>query len=436
MNQKKTILAIAVLGATFVSQPVAAIGANDIFSVIFEVGGKVVGAAVDKAVDSMTDHEAERKKRQEAQEASERQLAAALQEQMTDIENQPSLTPYQKEKARIELMAAKAQIIAMNRFASSMIEQQEAARRAERDQLFSLGGLASATAGAALNTPSMVMAQADLQVKAGIPQAHSRNVMASIDNQGNLTPSGQMKQVVGEVAAQQQAATIAGKLEHQQGAAQVADLQAQHAGHLAEVEAARSEESANTSPPKDVFTADKGKAVYLEFVGCAEQAGLLHSYLKERGHQLVEQAEDAEVRYRIEGEYWVPATHERQGILFKAAEALVSPSPLPLPETTLKGNLASFSGKLFGALAGGAAVPVKPPSTPPSQYALVVLSRQQGETPDSIRFSGYRKESGSTLDARELTRAAIGDLYASLGLPREMAWGPEAMGVKRVETVE
>ena len=121
MNQKKTILAIAVLGATFASQPVAAIGANDIFSVIFEVGGKVVGAAVDKAVDSMTDHEAERKKRQEAQEASERQLAAALQEQMTDIENQPSLTPYQKEKARIELMAAKAQIIAMNRFASSMI---------------------------------------------------------------------------------------------------------------------------------------------------------------------------------------------------------------------------------------------------------------------------------------------------------------------------
>ena len=30
-----------------------------------------------------------------------------------------------------------------------------------------------------------------------------------------------------------------------------------------------------------------------------------------------------------------------------------------------------------------------------------------------------RKESVSTLDARELTRAAIGDIYASLGLSRD-----------------
>lgn len=165
---KKTASAIA--GMLMATQ-VHAFGFGDVLSAGINVAGKLGGAAIDKAMeDSPEEMEAKRAKEKEARDNQFKDAVAK-------VETRSDLKPLEKERMVRQI----ANTFGMAETFSNMSAQQEIARRQQRDQMLTLGGAAGVVGNAAMNTPSVAMARADMAVKAGEPQAQSRNALAQTD---------------------------------------------------------------------------------------------------------------------------------------------------------------------------------------------------------------------------------------------------------------
>lgn len=132
-------------------------------------------------IDKATEDSPEEMTRKQEQQKLERD--AKFKEVIAKIEERKDITPLEKEK----LTRAAARSFGAAETISNLAVQQELQRRAERDQMLSAGGIAGVVGNAAMNTPSAVMARADVMVKAGIPQAQSR---AAIEGANDLMKTG------------------------------------------------------------------------------------------------------------------------------------------------------------------------------------------------------------------------------------------------------
>lgn len=441
---KKLIAANIV--AAFCATNAHAFGIGDIVNIGIQAGGELVRAAGGKAVDaikeSMRDPEAEARKKEE----QERKLAEQMQKQIDEIEQKPNLRPIERERLVLKLKQAWQASKEMQAF----IERAEAQRKAERDKLFTLGGIAEAVGRAALSSPSMAIAQADLmtkdpiwraqqrlnneaifrqadaQVAAGIPQAKARLALAQADV---LQKTG--VQQAGAEAVIRVAEEMAQQGVNKEDAEKVADAAGQ-----ASVEARNADSTAaqNTSAAPgdaqpgaasdhaagDAFSPDLGRKLYVEFVGSPKETQRLRELLAGRGHVIVDRKDDADVAYLIEGEYAIPETKQHQGVTVGVGELLEDPTkPIAPPEKKLMGSIGAGISKFFLAAAAAQGQPVPMDAMPKDgvfrQEVLLVIARQPKDGKET-RASVVQTVDSATIEAAKLSKVAKDDLYTSLGI--------------------
>ena len=451
---KKLIAANIV--AAFCATNAHAFGIGDIVNIGIQAGGELVRAAGGKAVDaikeSMRDPEAEARKKEE----QERKLAEQMQKQIDEIEATPNLRPIDRERL---VLALKKQYAASKEM-QAFIERAEAQQKAERDKVLTLGGFAGAVGRAALNTPSVAMAQADImtkdpvwraeqrmrneavfaqadaQVASGIQQAKSRAVLAQADliqksgiNEAGtkavmntadaMTRAGVTKQEIETVAE----AAASAKEAAPQGVTAPAD-----AGQT-RIDAAEAGSAAVSASSKDAFVPDLGRRLYVEFVGSPTETAHIRNRLQAMGHTLAASREEAEVVYLVEGEYTIPETKRYEGVTMNLGELLNAPDkPILAPEKKLSGTLASGVSKfmLVMASAQGQNVPVNalPKEGVYPQEVLLVIARQP-KNGKKTRFSVVKSVESADLVGAKLAAQARDDLYAALGLTEPGAGLPE-----------
>lgn len=409
------LLLVSLLGA---AQSALAFGPADVFGMVFDVGRKVGGALVDKAIDATKDPEVERQKKQKAQDEQERAQIEGFKKAEAEIESHREWTPLQREKTRLKLIATYAQVKAMGNFVQSMQDQQEAARRAENDRILSVGGLASTVAGAALNTSTVQMAQADALVKTGIPQAQTRQAMAMIDNKGQPTTAGQLQGVANAVAGAQALDTANAALQAQALPPEMVDAASAAKASATESANALSSQSASKPAEQDFFSPDLGRKIYVEFVDSERLTHHFRDTLAQRGHQLADSQAAAEVVYRIEGEFEIPENGMHQGVSASAGKLLEHKASVQVPEVKVKGSVATFFVKSLMAI-----VPSKDPSgVKPevklmmAQSALLVASRNAAQAQE-LRLSVLKKDNSNELKTDAVLASAMDELFAKLGVP-------------------
>lgn len=417
-----------------------AFGLGDLVSIGVQVGSKVVhsaGSAVaDKIKDSMRDPEAEAAKKRE----EEQRIAQQFQKAAEEIEARPGLTSLQRERLVLMLQKQYEQAQAIRGF----VEAAEARQREERDKIFTTAGFMGVVGEAAMNTPTVVMAKADMMVQAGIPQAKSRAAIAQADA---LMATG-IPQAKGKLAmAQADAVMKAGtpqagtKLAMAQADAMAGNgispgtnqalaeavAQAKEQNNNAPQDATAPETAATAIPETqvaqtgDAFSPDLGKKLYVDFVGTPTKTAELRRLLADRGHLLIDKPEEADVAYRIEGEYTVVETKQYDGLVKDVGGLLENPAqPIPQPEKKTMGSINLGLSRLMVGLATaqGAKVPANAApveQTSFKQEVLLVIARQPKDGKET-RFS-VRK----TMDVQELrgvamSREAVEELLKSLGL--------------------
>lgn len=415
----------------------SAFGLGDLVGVAIQAGAKLGGAAVDSVVDSakdaLRDPEAEAAKKRE----EERKVIEAFERAKGAIEDNAGLSPLQKERQILTLTRQYEQMQVFQRYA----QEAEVQRRAERDMLFTVSGLAGVAADAAMSSPSMVMARADAMVKAGIPQAQGR---AAITGAEALVRTG-IPQAQGRAAiagAEAIAGTPSRPQIGQEVLAKVGDvarnIQNQPANGpstsmtvsdikpnavdvpLSDTPALgpQSTEAAPAMEKTDAFASDRGRTLYVEFVGSQTLTGELRRSLLAKGYSMAEKPDQAMVNYRIEGEFVVSGTKQYSGMRLDVGGILENPQQeIPLPEQKLSGKLGlGVSRLLFGlASAQGSNVPkeIAPrDQTTFKQEVLLVLARMaEGER--ETRIAVVKQTEQGALQALALAQDAVADL----GLP-------------------
>lgn len=467
---KKLIAANIV--AAFCATNAHAFGINDLIGIGIQAGGEILRAAGGKAVDaikeSMRDPEAEAREKAE----QERKLAEQMQKQIDEIEAMPNLRPIERERL---VLALKKQYAASKEM-QAFIERAEAQQKAERDKLLTLGGVAGSIGRAALSTPGMALAQADLmaknpvwraqqrlnneaifrqadaQVAAGIPQAKARLALAQADV---LQKSGiQQAGSKAVVKAAEEMARQGVRKEDVEKAAEAAGQTAQAAGEASSGEppagatnpdgaaGADGTQAGTTAaapsgtapdagalPPKDAFSPDLGKKVWIEFVGSPAETARLRNRLQALGHTLAASREEAEVVYLVEGEYAIPETKSHEGVTINLGELIDAPDkPIPAPSKKLSGTLASGVSKFLLVMASAQGQDVPADALPKDgvfrQEALLVIARQPKEGKET-RFSVVKTVESADLMGAKLAVESRDNLYAALGLTEPGAGLPE-----------
>lgn len=427
-----------------VAAPAHAFGINDLISIGVQAGGEILraagGKAVDAVKDSMRDPEAEALEKAE----KERQLAEQMQKQIDEIEAKPNLRPIDRERLVLQLK----QTWRASKEMQAFVERAEAQQKAERDKVLTFGGIAGVVGRAALNTPSMVMAQADLmtknplwraqqrlnneavfraagaQVAAGIPQAKARIALAQADV---LQKTGiQQAGTEAVVKAAEETARQGVRKEDVEKVADVADpvsTEARDAAPAPQPEAqaalagaARPEAAPDqvAQAPGDAFSPDLGKKLYVEFVDSPSETRKLREMLASRGHALVETREDAEVVYLIEGEFMIPETKLHDGMTKSLGAFLENPAQaIEPPAKKVIGSIGAGLSRFMLAAAGAQA-----PENQASGYrqsVLLVIARQPKDGKET-RVSVVQKAQGETIEASSLAKAAKEALYRDLGI--------------------
>lgn len=442
---KKKLIAAGIAGMLGAANA-HAFGLNDLISIGIQAGGELVRAAGGKAVDaikeSMRDPEAEAREKAE----KERQIVEAFQKQVDEIEAQPGLRPIDRERLILTLRKQQQWAKQMQAFA----EQAEARQKAERDKIFTASGFLGVVGNAVLNTPSMVvaradamtknplwraeqrarteavLAQADAQVAAGIPQAQSRAILAQADllQKSGLDEAGTKALMDTAETMAKAGVTRAGIETVSEGAANAKDAVQQVAA--APVEAGQTipgttdPGSGAIASPKDAFMPDLGRKLYVEFVGSQAETELLRNRLQAMGHTLVARREEAEVAYLVEGEYAVPETKRYAGITLNLGELLDAPDkPIPAPEKNLSGTLASGVSKFFLVMAAAQGQNIPAGAAPKEgvyrQEALLVIARQPKDGKET-RFSVVKSAESADLVGAKMAAQARDELYAALGV--------------------
>lgn len=448
--EKKTLIAACIAGGILPSAGAHAFGINDLISIGVQAGGKILGAAVDKATDavkeSLRDPEAEAREKAE----QERKLAEQMQKQIDEIEKMPNLRPIDRERLVLKLR----QTWRASKEMQALVERAEAQQKAERDKVLTLGGIAGSIGRAALRTPGMAVAQADLMVKnpvwraqqrlnneavlrqadaqvaAGIPQARARLALAQADvlQKSGIQQAGTetVVKAAEEMARQgvrkedaERVADAAGQVSAQ--ARDASSVTAQETGAVpgaAQPEAAS--DQAAPAPPGDAFSPDLGRKLYVEFVGSPKETQRLRELLAGRGHTIVAGKEEADVIYLIEGEYTIPETKQYGGVTVGVGELLENPGKvIPAPEKKLMGSVGAGVSKFLLAAAGAQGQQVPQEMMPGDgvfrQEVLLVIARQPKDGRET-RASVVVKDDSATIDAVKLSKGAKEDLYSDLGI--------------------
>lgn len=435
---RRIIAASAVLSLILQVGQANAFGLGDLVSIGIQAGGKLVGAAIDKGIDtvkeSMRDPEAEARKKVE----QERKLAEQLQKQIDKIEATPNLRPIDREKLVIQLKESYQAVKEMQAF----IEKAEAQQKAERDKIFTAGGIFGVVGEAAMSSPSMVMAranamtqnpvwqaqrhasneaifaQANAQVAAGVPQANARAILAQADVlQKSGIPQAGAKTIVDNaegLATAKDAAIQAAPAANAAPSSEEAG-NSSNAGADDSDNASLSRIANATAPmPADAFSPDLGKKLWIEFEDSPTETAALRKLLQQHGHILAPSKEEAEVVYLVQGEFEIPESKLHEG-LTKSLGAL-----LENPATTIEPPPAKAMGKfsvgIMSALLGSAGRQMPETATKGyRQRALLVIARQPKDGKET-RASVIQKAQGEAIEAAKLAKAAREDLYQQLGI--------------------
>jgi hypothetical protein len=379
-----------------------------VIGVALDAGSKVGGALIDKAVDSFKDHEAEERKRKEAIEKQEKALRDQFVKQMEEIETSHRYTtPYQREKAKLGYIALNSQLTALMRFGAEMEVQQEKQRREERDRLLSFGGIATTVAGSAMNSPTMLMKQADQLSK-------------SPDFRRNIAQASSGKSPVGNpLSSAIEGAQALNKIEAAQTQMQT-EVERQLKPVMSVLSKA-SEESTEKlveevekkgKAPSDFFVVDYGKPIYVEFVGNDPATNQVRELLVEQGFQMADSKENAVGYYRIEGEYLIAESRERYESAVPIADALLIPESIKEPKEKDKGIA---NGLLVGAFSLLGANKAAPKPVEYRQSVLLVASRQAADSKE-YRISVNRKLEAKELKPKTLAEESVDALLGKLGL--------------------
>lgn len=421
--QQLGIKAIAplILGFFVTVQNAHAFGMGDVLSMGVNLGSKVVGAAVgagvDKVKDAMRDPEAEAAKKK----AEDQKVADKYQQALAEIESHREWSPLQRERGVMGVKKAFASVQQMQQF----VQAAEASQKAQRDQIFTPSGLMGAVGQAALSTPSMAMAQADimsksptmrsqinsslqqadLQVAAGIPQAQAKAAIALtdsvVDGISKVALAGQLPSAVGSVNAD--------AMSTQKLPGDAANTPPPDASAL--VSSAKTEST-------NAFSADLGKKIYLEFVGSARQTKALRDVLQARGHSVTERKNEAEISYLVEGEYVIAENKEHKGLNVSVAQLLDDPNkPMEKPDTKASGMVSAGFGKLVSVMAQaqGVNIPKAAASSGYRQQLLLVAARQPKDGAES-RFAVFKEVDSSSLEGVALAKNANAEMLDRLGV--------------------
>lgn len=424
---KHTIVATAIVASCFLPLTAHAF-LGEIIGVGINVGSKLIGAGIDKAKDAMRDHEAEAKKKKEEQ---DKQLLA-YNASIDAIEGKTDMGHLQKEKAvmRVNKQFEMVQGIAR------LQEQAAAMRRAENDKLFTAGGLLGVVGDAAAGAAGtrMALAQADVMVKAGIPQmqtkaafarldatdmgalqARSRSVVAGVDavvKQGAaLLPTAQ-----GAMPAVEQAANALAQMQPADvlpvGAA--ATAQATEVGDSGTATPASG--AAHIAVVANAFTPDLGLKIGLAFEGAPKKLRDIKAALSAQGHQLVEDLNLADVVYRFEGDYVVKENKQHSGIEKNLGSILDDDAFAWSPEKKMLGGIGSSLGKVFMAVAQSQGKNVQLPEAPAMEQTVVLLVAREPKDGKSSRISAISVVRNDQAMPKELAKRAYDELMGKLGL--------------------
>lgn len=411
---------------------VHAFGVGDLISMGVQAGGKLVGAVVDASVDkvkdAMRDPQAEENKKRE----DERRVAEAMQKALADIEARRDLSPLQREKLCLILKKQHAQLQQFQTFAANAQAQQQARKVAERDQLFTGAGIIGTVGSAALNTPSMMMAQADVLarspgfraqnaeavrqadrlVAAGVPQAQTRTALAQVDAMPNK---------LALQAGLQGAIQLAHAVSAPGVTAPNPEIGSTPAPVSVQVKNEESAQQLATESVQDAFSPDMGKKLYVEFIGSPAQTKSIREMLTGRGHTLLDAKDDAEVAYLIEGEYVVAETKERQGVDISIGKLLDNPTQtIEPPQRKLMGSVRSGFGMLMlgMAQAQGAQIPAAamPKEGNGFRQTVLLVTARQPKGGAETRISVFKEIESTALDGAMLSRSANEEMRGQLGL--------------------
>lgn len=414
MKKLLVVMMMASLGHIGVA---SAIGLADFVSAGINVAGKVGGAMIDKAMEDSPE-EMERKRQKDAVDRE-----AKFNEAIAKIEARQDISNLDKEKLTRQI----SQTFGMAETISNLAAQQEMQRRAQRDQMFTAGGMAGVVGNAALSTPSAVMARADLMVKTGVPQAQSR---AAIEGANVLMKTGQPQAQsrnginAATIAMNGGAVPLQGVGDVQLGGtpenrakveAGFANAMSQHQGEIekakADIESAKPKELLTVPETINLTSLDKGRKVYVEFVGSKRLTERLQLAFKGCGFEVVGSAAEADSIYQFDGEYNVGAEAAREGVSLQAGRFVDSPHPI---ELTKKG--ASVKNMVGGFILtmSGRPVPQQHDSGLYRQAVLFVANRR-AEGKD-IRVSVLNKDDSYEMRPEAMIDGALVEIMDSVGI--------------------
>lgn len=413
----KKYIFLAITALIMQSSSAFAVGIADFVSAGINVIGKVGGAAIDKAMEDSPE-EMERKRQKEKIDRE-----AKFHETITKIEARTDMTPLDKEKLTRQI----SKTMGMADMISNFAAQQELNRRAQRDQMFTAGGMAGVVGDAALSTPSAIMARADIAVKTGAPQAESRRAIAGAnDLMKTGRPQAQSRAAVeaamtgGAVRPTVGDVQLGGSPEDRAKANEgVASIIAQHQSEIdkakAEIEAAKPKELLSEPEPTNLASLDKGRKVYVEFVGSKKLTERLQLAFKSCGHNVAASAAEAEVVYQFDGDYSVGSEGRREGLNERVGAYSDNPHTLDAPKE--QSSMKNAVGGFFASMAG---IPVKRPSVSTYRQAVLVVANRRFNGQDA-RVSAIVGEESGMLEPDMLINEAMLEIIKTVGVVEDKA---------------
>lgn len=376
----KKLIVVSVVGVLSVANA-NAVGLGDLVGFGLEVGGKMAGAAIDK----MTEQSPEEMAQEQAD--RDRKMAEQMDKSIASIEAQPNMRPIDRERLILKLKEMYAQSKEGEAFLKRVDEQ----KRAERDKLFTAGGLIGVVGGAALNQ-GMAHVGTQVAVKEAELAANDPAAYKNIQNAQD---------------AQSMANTIS-------AASKTAEILSQPGEQPASAVVAVSHNVA-VSASGDAFAPDMGKKIWIEFEGSQEQTEKFRNALLSRGHLLAGSPDNAEVSYLIQGEYTIPDTGLYNGLIVPVSNILDNPSTeITPPEKKTSGSIKRGMAT-FMLVAAGQQVPKEVHDNRYRQKVLLVFARQPKEGKET-RVSVVSSTESEKIEATILAQKALADMRSILGI--------------------
>jgi hypothetical protein len=380
-----------------------------------------VDVGMDKVKDSMRDPQAEAAKKK----AEDQKIAEGFQKALSVIDARRELSPLQREKLTMAFKKQFAQVQQLQQF----VQIAEASQKTKRAEIFTGAGLLGVVGEAALNTPSVMMARADVMSKSPTMRAQTN---AAIQQADILSASGTTQSQAQRAIAQVDVMSRVGALQAEtKGAIHLTEIVtiASSTSQVVEQRVVLENTLAeNATPPiapeqsKDAFSPDIGKKIYVEFVGSTAQTKVLKDLLLGRGHMLVDKKSDADIVYLLEGEYVIAENKQHKGLNISVGQLLDDPAkPIEKPEAKIMGSVGAGLSKFIFAVAQAQGANVPTTALPKEingfrQQVLLVTARQPKGGAET-RFSVVQEVESPVLDGVLLAKSANEEMHGRLGLP-------------------